>query len=99
MAVTEQDLLQDLQKPPYWKTLGGLDWLWALLVLAGTAYAYADYRALMDGYEVAILFASGLSLVGLGWGWRPVRPLTLAVAVLSLFALSLYGSRNDAYRL
>jgi cytochrome c-type biogenesis protein CcsB len=92
MSVTQQDLLHDLQKPPFWKTLGGFDWLWAVLVMAGSGYAYSRYQALMDSYEVGILFGTGLALTGLGWHWKPVRVLGLAVALLSIAGVSLYGS-------
>ncbi len=92
MSVTQQDLLHDLQKPPFWKTLGGFDWLWAVLVMAGSVYAYSRYQSLMDGYETGILFGTGLALTGLGWHWKSIRVLGLAVALLSLTGISLYGS-------
>ena len=47
----------------------------------------------MDVYEVGILFGSALSLVALGWYWKPVRPLSLAIAVLSL------AGRSESTRL
>ena len=52
MSVTQQDLLHDLQKPSFWKTLGIVDWIWAALVAGGSAYAFNRYHALMDAYEV-----------------------------------------------
>jgi cytochrome c-type biogenesis protein CcsB len=66
------------------------DWLYALLVLAGTAVAFAIYGARMDVYERAILAGTAPSLIALAWFWRPVQPLTVVVAVLSLLAIGLY---------
>ena len=66
------------------------DWLYALLVLAGTAVAFAIYGARMDVYERAILAGTAPSLIALAWFWRPVQALTLVVAVLSLLAIGLY---------
>ena len=66
------------------------DWLYALLVLAGTAVAFAIYGARMDVYERAILAGTAPSLIALAWFWRPVQALTVVVAVLSLLAIGLY---------
>jgi len=66
------------------------DWLYALLVLAGTAVAFAIYGARMDVYERAILAGTAPSLIALAWFWRPVQPLTVVVAALSLLAIGLY---------
>ncbi len=66
------------------------DWLFALLVVAGGAYAMALYNGHMDVYEQAILVGTVPSLIALGWFWRPVRQLTLVVTVLSLLAIWLY---------
>jgi cytochrome c-type biogenesis protein CcsB len=46
----------------------------------------------MDGFEVAILAGTAPTLIGLGWAWKPLRPLSLAVAGLSLAAIGLYGT-------
>jgi cytochrome c-type biogenesis protein CcsB len=92
MSATQQDLLHDLQKPPYWKTLGVFDWLWAVLVMAGCAYAYSRYQSLMDHYEAGILLGTGLTLTGLGWHWKAIRLLGLAIALLSITGVSLYGT-------
>ena len=66
------------------------DWLYAVLVLAGTAVAFAVYGARMDVYERAILAGTAPSLIALAWFWRPVQPLTVVVAALSLLAIGLY---------
>jgi cytochrome c-type biogenesis protein CcsB len=92
MSVTQQDLLDGLEEPSFWKKLTAIDWLWAVLVVAGSGYAWYHYHTLMDGYEVGILFGTGLALIALGWVWKAVRLLSVAVAGLSLLAVSLYGS-------
>jgi cytochrome c-type biogenesis protein CcsB len=65
-------------------------------MVAGGILAYSLYASLMDGYEVGILFGSTLGLVLFGWGWKPMRVLSLVVALISLFAITLYG--NDLAR-
>jgi cytochrome c-type biogenesis protein CcsB len=92
MSVTQRDLLGGLEQPSFWKKLTAIDWLWAVLVMAGTGYAWFRYHTLMDSYEVGILFGSGLTLMVLGWIWKAVRALAIAVAALSLLAVGLYGS-------
>ena len=92
MSVTQQDLLHDLEKPSFWKTLGGFDWIWAAMVAAGAVYAFNRYQSLMDVYEIGILFGTAAALVGMGWRWKPARALSLAVAVLSLTSIWLYGT-------
>jgi len=91
MSATSQDLLRELDKPPFWRLLSVFDWLWALLVVAGSAYTFVHYQGLMDDYEVGILFGVSLALIGLGWSWKPVRALSIAVALLSLAGINLYG--------
>ncbi|RRQ21824.1 c-type cytochrome biogenesis protein CcsB [Thiohalobacter thiocyanaticus] len=92
MSVTHDQMLQELDERPFYRRLGAFDWIWALLVVAGSIYAWWHYHTLMDGYEVAILAGTAVALVAWGWSWKPVRPYTLAVAAVSLFAVWLYGS-------
>jgi len=66
------------------------DWLFALLVVAGGLFALQRYAAFMDGYEKGILLCAIPSLIWLGWFWRPLAALMLAVAAFSLLALGLY---------
>lgn len=91
MSVTEQDLSNELKPRSFVSTLSIFDWLWAVILFAGTVYAYQYYADLMDAYEVGILFGTGISLIGLGWGWKATRAFMLVVGLLSLFAISLYG--------
>ncbi|MCC8994243.1 MAG: c-type cytochrome biogenesis protein CcsB [Candidatus Contendobacter sp.] len=68
------------------------DALWALLVLAGSGYAYWLYQSYMDGYEVAIQLGATLALIGWGRYWPPARTFTLAVTGLTVLALWRYGA-------
>lgn len=84
------ELAQDYGKVPLLKRLSWFDWLYAALLLAGTVYVFRFYGGYMDGYEKGILVLTALTLIGLGWSWKPVRALLLAVAGLSLFGISQY---------
>jgi len=97
MSVTSEALNEDFNKP-YLKTLSVYDWLFAVLVTIGTMYAWNGYTSLMDVYEVGILFGTGLSMVVLGWYWKPSRTLMLAVAALSIYAVSAYEPAVNALK-
>ena len=92
MSMTHQDVLEQFDDRSLWQRLNWRDWLWALLVVAGSVYAYVHYASLMDGYEVGILAGTAASLIWLGWAWKPIQPLSLAVSVLSLTAIALYSA-------
>jgi cytochrome c-type biogenesis protein CcsB len=91
MSVTEQDLTNELKPRSFISTLSTFDWIWAVLLIVGTVYAYQQYSTHMDVYEVGILFGTGITLIGLGWGWKATRIFMLIVGVLSLYAISLYA--------
>ncbi len=91
MSVPQDLIASQLDHRPFVKRLGLFDWLWALLVVAGALYTWNRFAALMDLFEQVILPLSALALLALGWLWKPARPLTLAVAALSLFSVWLYG--------
>ncbi|MBL4744274.1 MAG: c-type cytochrome biogenesis protein CcsB, partial [Cycloclasticus sp.] len=90
MNSTHAALQVELDKQSFWKGLTLVDWVWALIVMVGTGYAYDSYADLMDGYEKGILVSAGLSLVALGWNWKQIRGLSLAVFLLSIFGISRY---------
>jgi cytochrome c-type biogenesis protein CcsB len=92
----ENLLDQDFRADSFLKQRSLFDWAWALLVMAGTVFAFSQYRHLMDGFEIAILLGAGLSTVWLGWFWPSLRTFTLAVTGLSLFAISRYGADLSA---
>ena len=77
-------------QPGYFARRDVWDWLFAVLVLAGGAAAFALYNQAMDGYEKAILVGTLPSVIWLGWFWRPLRMLVVVVAALSLLAIWLY---------
>ena len=89
MSVSSEYMETDFRRPPLWKRLGWFDWVWAALVVVGAFAAHNAYD--MDVYEVGILYGTTAGLIGLGWSWKSVRPLSLVVAGVSLFAIWLYG--------
>ena len=78
--------------PGYWARRTMWDWLFALLVVAGASWALFHYDAAMDVYEKWILVGAAPALIWLGWFWRPMSRLMVAVAALSLLAIWLYGA-------
>lgn len=96
MSVTQQSMLEQFDDRSLWQRLVWRDWVWALLVLAGTSYVYTKYVNLMDGYEIGILAGVSLSLIAVGWAWKPMQPLSVVVTVLSLGAIVLYGDSLTA---
>ncbi|MGR8930069.1 MAG: c-type cytochrome biogenesis protein CcsB [Gammaproteobacteria bacterium] len=78
-------------QPSYFQLRNRYDWLWAVLVVLGSSYVLAQYRALMDGYEVGILIVSVPLVVWLGWSWRSLQRFSIAVSAISLLAVSQYG--------
>jgi cytochrome c-type biogenesis protein CcsB len=70
-----------------------LDWIFAVLVVAGGLFAFSRYSGAMDGYEQAILLLTLPSAIALGWFWRPLRVLMMGVAGASL--LGIYAYQGD----
>ena len=66
--------------------------LWAAGVIAAASYALIGYWAVMDGYEVAILLLAAGGLTLAGWHWPSIKTFSLAVAALSLLAISRYDA-------
>jgi len=66
------------------------DWAFAVIIAAGTGYAWWLYGQYLNVYETWILIGSAPSLIALAWYWRPIRTLTLAVGAASLLAVNLY---------
>jgi cytochrome c-type biogenesis protein CcsB len=73
------------------------DWLFALAVLGGGAFALSHYAASMDYYEKLILAAALPVAILLGWFWGPLRLLMLGVALASIWAISLYNRHMDGF--
>lgn len=77
-------------EPGYFARRDVWDWLFAVFVVVGAAWAFMRYNAAMDGYEKAILMGTVPSMIWLGWFWRPLRTLTVVVSAVSLLAIWLY---------
>ncbi len=95
MAVTQDAMLAQWERPSLWQRLTAWDGLWALLIGIGSAWAYWFYHSYMDHYEVAIQIGSTLALITWGWYWRPAQLFTLAVAMLVLLAMWRYGNNLE----
>ncbi len=67
-----------------------MDWVFAVLALAGGLFAFQRYGAAMNVYEKGILLAAIPGAIWLGWFWGSLQKLMLAVAGLALLALWLY---------
>ena len=66
------------------------DWLFALFIVAGVAYAFMRHAGSMDYYEKSILVGLSPFVIWLGWFWRPLRLLAVIVAFFSLLAIASY---------
>jgi cytochrome c-type biogenesis protein CcsB len=73
-----------------WRQLDLRDWAYALFILLVCAGAFYQYDHFMDVYEEAILAGSAISLVALGWFWKPWRWYFPLSGILSLAAIQLY---------
>jgi cytochrome c-type biogenesis protein CcsB len=73
------------------------DWIFAALVLAGTAYAFQRYGSKLDVYETWILAGTAPSLIAIGWFWGPLRALSLGVGAAVLIAIALYARTTDDF--
>lgn len=81
----------DNNPEPMFKRLSWQDWLYAILLVAGAIFAYAQYGSYMDAYETGFLFGAAAIFSWLGWYWKPVRLLIIGVGAVSVFSISLYG--------
>lgn len=79
------------QPPGFFKRLTIIDWLYAVALVAGALFALNRYTDHMDYYEKIILVLTAPTFAWLGWYWKPIRPLMVVLAVLSLSAIALYG--------
>ncbi|WP_323050639.1 cytochrome c biogenesis protein, partial [Caballeronia mineralivorans] len=75
---------------PFAKRLAALDWLFALAVVAGAAFALSQYQAFMNVYDKGVMLVAVPALVVLGWRWKPARLLMASIAAFSLSGIQLY---------
>ena len=90
MSVPQEAMHALMERPSFWQRLNLTDWLWAALVLVGTAFAYLTYSSYMDAYEQGFLLLSAPALIALGWTWRPIQPASLLITIFSLLGIWLY---------
>jgi cytochrome c-type biogenesis protein CcsB len=67
-----------------------LDWAFAIVTMAGGAFAFVRYGEYMDVYEKAILFGTVPAAIWMAWFWRPARNLMAVVALFALLAVFSY---------
>lgn len=77
--------------PGFFARRNWLDWLFAVLVVAGGLFAFVHYQDATDGYDKTILLGCIPVAIGLGWFWRPLRLLMATVAALALLAIWCYA--------
>jgi len=83
------------QAPGYFKRLNAFDWIFALALVAGAVFGLNRYHGHMDIYEQGILLCAAPVFAALGWHWKPVRWLMPLIALLSLWAISMYAGQLD----
>ena len=83
------------QAPGYFKRLHAFDWIFALALVAGAVFGLNRYHGHMDIYEQGILLCAAPVFAALGWHWKPVRWLMPLIALLSLWAISMYAGQLD----
>ncbi|MEM7208080.1 MAG: c-type cytochrome biogenesis protein CcsB [Pseudomonadota bacterium] len=91
MSSSQEALLKEFEQPSLWQRLTWVDWIWAVGVTLSTVFIWMQYAAVMDGYERGILIGTAISLCFFGWYWKPMQMYHVCVALLSLFAIYLYG--------
>ena len=75
---------------PLMQRLSWQDWLYAIVLVAGAAFAFRQYGSYMDAYETGFLFGAAIVFSWLGWQWKPIRLLIVGVAAISVFSINLY---------
>ena len=83
--------------PPvgFFKKLSPFDWLFGIALATGSLYGLSRFGSYMDYYEKLIIVLAAPTFAWLGWRWKPVRPLMLGLAILSLSAIAMYGGVLD----
>jgi cytochrome c-type biogenesis protein CcsB len=74
----------------FFKSLGLMDYLFTLVLLAGAIFAEIRFYNFMDSYEQTILFCSVPILAVLGWAWKPLRALMIGSTILTFLAIYFY---------
>jgi cytochrome c-type biogenesis protein CcsB len=92
VSTVQGGLLQNLKQGfvNIFKSLGLMDYLFALALLAGALFAEIRFHNFMDSYEQTILFCSVPALAILGWAWKPLRTLMIGSTILTFIAIYFY---------
>lgn len=67
-------------------------WLWRILMALSAIGLIGFYIDVLDVYEISIIILTAISMAVLGQDWPGFRWHSVAVALLSLFAVSIYGA-------
>lgn len=70
---------------------------WILFVVAGAGYAFQQFGALMDDYEIGILIGSAIGLIALGRLWTSIQTLTVFVTLMTLLAVWTYQNHGNQF--
>ncbi len=70
--------------------LNWFDWLYARVLTLSALFAFKQYAEFMDVYEIGFLFGAVIVFGVLGWSWKPMRSLVVAVGAISVFSTTLY---------
>jgi cytochrome c-type biogenesis protein CcsB len=70
--------------------LNWVDWLYAIVLTLSALFAFKQYAEFMDVYEIGFLFGAVIVFSVLGWSWKPMRSLVVAVGAISVFSTTLY---------
>lgn len=84
-----------LNADSFWKKLNPADWLFAVALAAVAALVQIKMPHHMDMYETAILWASTLTAVSMGWFFKPLRWFLLGSILLGYLAVGLYDGEID----
>lgn len=68
-------------------------WLWRILMVVSAAGLISFYADVLDVYEISIIILTAIGMAFLGQDWPGFRWHSIAVAVLSLIAVSIYGTQ------
>ncbi|AUZ83648.1 c-type cytochrome biogenesis protein CcsB [Methylophaga nitratireducenticrescens] len=71
-------------------------WWWYALLLLAAIGILSVYHEVLDVYEISILIFTAFSMGFVGNQWPSFRGHTIAVAILTLMALQLYGTNLEA---
>jgi len=71
------------------------DAAWIAFVILSTLYAWTQYGH-MDGYEIAILIGTAISLIWLGRFWPSMQTVTVVSGLMTALALWTYHNHGNA---